>query len=154
MPRFGKESLRNLNNAHPEIQRWLKEGIKIIDFKVLDSIRGQAAQNKAFREGFSKAKFGSSAHNYSPSIAVDLFPDPYNWHNKKSFIDLYKVLGAYNSSTKEGTGLAKKLLVPIRWGGDWNMDGNFSDGWDFPHYELHPWRTWSKMPGVTLYKGK
>lgn len=143
MPVFGKVSKAALAEAHPELQRLLKEAIKVTDFKILDSTRGKLEQERAFARGFSKVHFGSSAHNWSPSIAVDLLPKPYDWNNKQSFIDLSRVI----------LPLAKKLNIPIRWLGDPNMDGNLGDGWDFPHYELHPWRTWAKKKGVTLYKG-
>lgn len=151
MPNFGTASKKALAQAHPELQRWLNAGIKIVDFKILDSTRGKLAQERAFANGNSKAHFGQSAHNYSPAIAVDLFPKPYDWNDRQSFIDLWHVMGWWDG--KKGAGLAKSMEIPIRWGGDWNMDGNLSDGWDLPHYELHPWRTWAKKKGVTLYKG-
>lgn len=134
MPVFGKQSLANLAKCHPKIQAILREAIKEIDFKVLDSTRGRNAQERAFNAGNSKARFGQSAHNYMPAIAVDLFPAPYDWNNKQAFIDLYHVMMR----------IAKAQGVPLRSGLDWNMDGNFKDGWDAPHYELHPWREWSK----------
>lgn len=153
MPVFGKVSKANLAQAHPELQRLLIAAIKVIDFRILDSMRGRDEQELAFARGHSKAHFGQSAHNYSPSIAVDLFPKPYDWNNKQSFIDLWRVIGWWDGS--KGIGLAKALKIPIRWGGDWNMNGRFTDdGWDFPHFELYPWRSWAKKPGVTLYKGK
>jgi hypothetical protein len=40
--------------------------------------------------------------------------------------------------------IAKEKGIPLRSGLDWNMDGNFKDGWDAPHYELTPWREWAK----------
>lgn len=143
MPRFGKQSQANLEKAHPALQQILRAAIKEIDFKVLDSTRGRIAQERAFTHGFSKVHFGNSAHNYVPSIATDLFPAPYSWTNKTSFIKLSKVI----------LRIANEMSIPIRWLGDPNRDGNMNDGWDFPHYELHPWRTWSKSEGVTLYKG-
>lgn len=138
---FGAASKRALFRAHPDLQKVLMEAIKVTDFRILDSTRGKDAQERAYANGNSKAHFGQSAHNYSPAIAVDLFPAPYNWNDRKSFIDLSKVI----------LPLAKGMGVPLRWGGDWNMDGSTKDGWDLPHYELHPWRTWAKT--VKLYKG-
>lgn len=143
MPVFGAVSLKNLSRAHPKLQEILQEAIKVIDFRVLDSTRGRDAQNRAYAAGNSKAKFGQSAHNWTPAIAVDLFPAPYDWKATKAFHNLAGVI----------LPIAKRLEIPIRWGGDWNMDGNTSDGWDLPHYELHPWRTWSKSKGVKPYDG-
>lgn len=110
---------------------------------MLDSTRGRAAQEKAFRDGNSKAKFGQSAHNYVPAIAVDLFPKPYSWSNLQAFDALSIVV----------MNIAKARGVPVRWGGDWNMDGarTTSDAWDKPHFELHPWREYAKK--AKLFEG-
>jgi len=138
MPTFGAQSKIQLAKAHPKMQAILNRAITRIDFKILDSTRGRAAQTKAYLTGHSKAKFGQSAHNYVPSIAVDLFPAPYDWNNRKAFNDLYYVMMA----------CAHELGIPLRSGNDWNMDGlgvHDTDNWDAGHYELHPWRTWAKQ---------
>lgn len=141
MPSFGTASKAALAKCHAHLQLIANEAIKEIDFKVLDSTRGRDAQNRAYATGKSKAKFGQSAHNYVPAIAYDLFPAPYDWNNRQSFIDLYHVMMK----------IAKKHNIPLRSGLDWNRDGNFSDGWDAPHYELDPWRDWAKQS--KLYEG-
>lgn len=137
---FDAASAARLAKAHPDIQRLMNEARKRIAFKVLDSQRGKDAQELAFRRGHSKVHFKDSAHNYAPAIAVDIVPDPLDWNDKKSFLAVQEVVGWYDPVTKKGKGLALTLRIPIRWGGDWNMDGSTSDGWDLPHYELHPWR--------------
>ncbi|KQS74519.1 M15 family metallopeptidase [Rhizobium sp. Leaf383] len=133
---FDKASLTNLSKAHPKIQAVLVRAREQVEFRVLDSSRGRAAQEKAFKEGRSKARFGQSAHNWSPAIAVDLFPAPYDWNAVKAFDELAAVVMR----------IATDMGVPLRWGGDWNMDGNktASDAWDKPHFELHPWRDFAK----------
>lgn len=132
--RFEYASSRNLSMAHGDLQRVMHLARLEIVFRVLDSSRGKIAQNKAFREKRSKARFGDSAHNWAPAIAVDLFPAPYDWNNLAAFDDLSKVV----------LHIAKEQNVPLRWGGDWNMDGNQKDGWDKPHFELHPWRVYAR----------
>lgn len=146
MPVFGKASKTALKKAHPDIQRLLNAAIKVIDFKILDATRGRAAQTKAFKQGFSKAPFGQSAHNYVPSVAVDLFPAPYDWDDRAAFRKLYSVIGRYDPKTGKGKGLAKEMKIPFRSGIDWNMDDDLttSDAWDGGHYELHPWRDFAK----------
>lgn len=136
MPSFGAASLAALNKCHPHLQTIAHEAIKEIDFKVLDSTRGRADQERAFAGGKSKARFGQSAHNYVPAIAFDLFPAPYDWNDRPAFTALSKVIMR----------IAKEKGIPLRWGGDWNMDGDKtqSDAWDMPHYELHKWRDWAK----------
>lgn len=137
MSKFSDLSKKRLSMARPELQVVANAAILQTDFMVLDSLRGRLAQEKAFRTKMSKARFGESAHNYFPAIAYDLFPAPYDWDNTKAFVDLSEVI----------LSIAKEKGIPLRWGGDWNMDGNNpgdTDNWDKPHYELHPWRTWAK----------
>lgn len=134
---FSKASLASRKKLHPLLRDIVDEAIKEIDFKILDSTRGRAAQTKAFLQGNSKAPFGQSAHNYVPAIAMDLFPAPYDWNDTAAFIKLSKVIMR----------IAAKKGIKLRWGGDWNMDGDktTSDNWDKPHYELHPWREYAKQ---------
>lgn len=141
---FDKASKQRLDGAHPLLQKLLVAARSKIAFTIMDSQRGRKAQEAAYKAGNSKATFGNSAHNYTPAVAVDLAPVPLDWSNRQSFIDLWNVIGYYNPSTKAGKGLAKDMQIPIRWGGDWNMNGKWSDdGWDFPHYELTPWRNYA-----------
>lgn len=138
MPVFGNASKTRLDGAHPLLRRLMSEAIKRAtpeqDFTIMDSQRGKAAQELAYKQGHSKARFGQSAHNWTPAVALDIAPFPIDFDNTKRFIDL---------AQKLILPLAKELSIPIRWGGDWNMDGSTSDGWDFPHYELHPWRSYA-----------
>lgn len=133
---FDKQSVINLGKAHPSLQKVMNEARKHVEFRVLDATRGEAAQTKAYNEKASKAKFGQSAHNYTPAIAVDIFPAPYNWKDRASFEKAAEIIMR----------VAREMKVPLRWGGDWNMDGNktTSDSWDMPHFELHPWRDYAK----------
>lgn len=128
MPKFSASSKKHLAGAHPLLQQLFNEVIKDIDCTVLDSQRGRAAQEKAFASGNSKAHFGQSAHNWSPSVALDVVPFPLDWKDIKAFRALGKVVKAK----------AKALGIPISYGGDWP---NFKD---YPHYELDPWRVWAK----------
>lgn len=136
MPVFGVASRTNLSKCHPSLKLIAEEAIKEMDFRVLDSTRGRDAQTRAYKTGKSKAKFGQSAHNYVPAIAFDLFPFPYDWNDRKAFTKLAGIVMR----------IAKEKGIPIRWGGDWNMDGDktTSDAWDMPHFELFPWREWAK----------
>lgn len=112
-------------------------------FRVLDSLRGEEAQQAAYARGNSKAKFGSSPHNWIPAVAVDLAPLPINWDNLEPF----RALARHMKRAAASRGVA------LSWGGDWRSLK------DYPHYELHPWRDWThdaklyRMPLVT-YRAK
>jgi len=152
---FSKASLAARAKLLPCLQVFVDRLIEEIDFKILDATRGRAAQRKAQAQGNSKVGFGNSAHNYVPALAVDLFPAPYNWPDDKlltakekkeardAFLRMGK-LGLAIPSKHNILGPDGKPLV-LRWGGDWNMDGNTSDGWDMPHFEIHPWRNFRKF---------
>lgn len=142
MPTFSAASEASLAKCLPQLQQIARAAIKVIDFRVLDSTRGRAAQEKAFRTGNSKVHFGDSAHNYVPAVAFDLFPAPYDWDNRQSFINLSKVILAMPA--KLGLVGLDGNPLRLRWLGDPNSDGNLSDGWDMPHYELHVWRDYAK----------
>lgn len=146
MPVFGSTSKARLAGAHPLLQKLMNTAIARAtpaqDFTIMDAQRGRAEQELAFRRGNSKAHFGQSAHNWNPAVALDVAPYPIDFNDKQRFIDL---------AQKLILPVAKELKIPIRWGGDWNMDGSIADGWDFPHYELHPWREWVAKTPCKLY---
>lgn len=134
---FDPGSAHRLSQAHHLLQLLMNEAIKKTPFMILDSQRGRHAQEQAFAQGHSKVHFGNSAHNWSPSVALDVAPLPLDWHNARAFMDLG--LGVIMP-------LAHALHIPIRWGADFNRDGNYTNDSfvDMPHYELFPWREFAK----------
>lgn len=142
--KFDAGSAKRLAAAHPLIQKLMNAARERIAFTVMDSQRGRAEQELAVRRGNSKAHFGDSAHNWSPAIAVDIAPVPLDWNDIASFRALQAVIGWYHPASKAGHGLAKEMEIPIRWGGDWNMNGKADEKLvDMPHYELTPWRSFA-----------
>jgi peptidoglycan L-alanyl-D-glutamate endopeptidase CwlK len=136
MPKFSKRSLKALEELHPELQEVAVEAIKTVDFVILDAQRGRAEQEKAFKAGNSKAHFGHSAHNWIPAVAIDIVPYPIDFNNVAGFREIAKTFLA----------TAKRLGIPLRWGGDWDMDGDWKDErfLDWGHFELHVWRDYAK----------
>lgn len=140
MTALDAKSRQRLAGAHPLLQRLFEEVARQTPIMILDSQRGREAQEKAFKAGNSKVHFGDSAHNWSPSVALDVAPKPLDWNNRAPFIALSKIV----------LPTAKSMGIPIRWGGDWNMNGVLTDEKfsDLPHYELHPWRDFAKRDCV------
>jgi peptidoglycan L-alanyl-D-glutamate endopeptidase CwlK len=129
MPRFSYKSKQNLATCHPDIQRVLNEAIKEVDFMVLCGHRTVAEQQRLYAQG--RTAPGKKVtnidgvrvkgrHNYRPALAADLAPYPLDWNDIERFKALAKVVLA----------CAKRLGVPLTWGGDWKR---FKD---FPHFEL------------------
>lgn len=125
MPSFGATSKANLRTVDQRIQMVLERAIQITDFSVVCGHRGERAQERAFREGKSRARFGESQHNVYPSRAVDVAPYDATtrsipWDDVDEFHYLAGVIMA----------VAHDFGVPLRWGGHWE---NFRD---MPHFEL------------------
>lgn len=131
MPVFGDRSLRELDTLHPALQEILREAIKVYDFIVLEGHRGEEAQNKAFREGKSKIKWPDGKHNKNPSHAADIAPYPIDWDSKHAAKKFAFLAGLV-------TGIAHSKGYSVRWGGDWDGDGQMDDQrlHDLPHVEL------------------
>jgi peptidoglycan L-alanyl-D-glutamate endopeptidase CwlK len=142
MPQLDRASAQRLAKAHPLLRKLFTEVAKRADIVILESQRGRAAQELAYRTKRSKARFGQSAHNWTPAIALDVCPKPIDWKNTKPFVRLAKEIVLP---------LAKEMEIPLRWGGDWNMNGKTEDEKfvDMPHYELTPWRSFAK--NATLF---
>ena len=130
MPTFSRRSLNHLDTCHFSLQRLFLEVIKERDCTILQGFRGKDDQEKAFNEGKSKAHWGQSKHNYSPSCAVDVMPYPIDWNDIKGITEFAKYV----------LSVAKKLDIKIVWGADWDSDGIpwERENWeiDGPHYEL------------------
>ncbi|MEM6817200.1 MAG: M15 family metallopeptidase [Pseudomonadota bacterium] len=125
---FSGRSQKALSTIDPKLQAVLKEAIKYKDFTVLEGHRGRERQEKMYREGKSKLRFPQSKHNYHPARAVDIAPYPIDWSNIREFDYLAGLV----------VGIGAQMGINIRWGGDWDRDGELSDNGfnDLPHLEL------------------
>jgi peptidoglycan L-alanyl-D-glutamate endopeptidase CwlK len=128
MPQFSKQSQIQFDTLHPDLQRVLEAAIAVTDFGITCGHRSQADQEAAFLSGKSKLQPPNSKHNTSPSEAVDLVPYPVDWEDRERFFYLAGVIMTVASS----------LGVPLRWGGDWDMDKlpHERGETDLPHFEL------------------
>ncbi len=125
---FGKASLRRLAECHPQLQHVMRRVIQHRDCAIVCGFRGKEAQNTAFAEGKSKLQFPESKHNQTPALAVDVVPWPEKWASEAAFTELAEII------RRE----AKSIDVRLRWGGDWDSDGDRTDQQfhDLPHWEL------------------
>lgn len=142
MPVFGPKSRIILAELHPKLRLVMEHTIARTpqDFSLTCGYRGEEAQEDAFRRGATKAHYLQSAHNYKPSVAVDVLPYPFKgWNDKDIHKELKVIAGVVLA-------VAKEFNIPVRWGADWNMNGRTDDEKfvDSPHFELHPWRSFTK----------
>ena len=130
MPTFSKRSKDNLATADERLQLLFNEVIKGFDCIVIEGHRSVERQNKLYKKGFSKLDGinKKSKHNYSPSLAVDVVPYPIDWQDTNRMY----YFGGYVK------GVAERLGLKIRWGGDWDNDTKVNDHRfiDLPHFEL------------------
>ena len=122
---LGKRSLERLVGVHPDLVRVVKRAIELTDhdFSVIEGLRTIETQRAYVAKGASKTM--NSRH--LTGHAVDLYPvgRPTPW-------DKCPVVAAAMLAA------AVELDVAIRWGGDWNMNGDSRDEkfYDGPHFEL------------------
>ena len=128
MPYFGKSSKKRLSTCDDRLQKVFNEVIKHVDCSVLCGHRGKDDQNKAYKEGKSKAKYPDGRHNRQPSLAVDVSPYPIDWKDlERQTLFAGFVLG-----------IAKQMGINLIWGNDWDGDFETKDTGlkDYPHFEL------------------
>jgi peptidoglycan L-alanyl-D-glutamate endopeptidase CwlK len=134
-----KRSLNNLNGVHPNLVTVVKRAIEITkqDFMVIEGVRTQARQDELWAQGRTKpgpvvtwvkdvSSHGIHADGYGH--AVDVVPYPVDWNDLKKFDAIADAM--FTS--------ASELGVKLRWGADWDMDGNPRERGesDSPHFEL------------------
>jgi peptidoglycan L-alanyl-D-glutamate endopeptidase CwlK len=122
-----------LKTCDPKLQFLFLEVVKFYDCKIVEGYRGEVAQNYAFDHGFSQKRFPNGNHNQSPSRAADVYPYPIDPKmDSPAYIKRMMHFAGFVQ------GVAKKMEIPIRWGGDWDSDFNFAEERfvDLPHFEL------------------
>lgn len=134
---FGKASRKRYETLHYKLQMLMDEAIQVFDFTIVCGYRDKKAQEKAFNENKSTKHWPDSKHNQNPSIAVDIAPwdsslrggrGDIDWNNRDRFILLWGII----------RGIAHKMKIEVRWGGDFNSDTFMRDQKfiDMPHIEL------------------
>ena len=128
MPTFSNKSLERLESCHPDLQRLMKEVIKVYDCTILQGHRGKEEQDEYFRTGKSKVEYPNSKHNSVPSMAIDVVPYPIDWNDWNRF---YHFAGFVQ-------GVAANMNINIRSGLDWDGDFDLKEQtfMDAPHFEL------------------
>ena len=128
MYKYSKTSKGRLSTCDERLQKVFNEVIKYVDCSILEGHRNEERQEKLFKEGKTKVHYPKGRHNSKPSRAVDVTPYPVDWADReRQTLFAGFVLG-----------LAARMGITLRWGGDWNMNFEVKDNRfdDFPHFEL------------------
>lgn len=126
---WGRGSQRVLKTLAPELRTVLHTVLQLRDISLIQGHRGEEEQNRYFKQQVSKVEWPNSKHNSWPSDAVDLQPSPYNAETLRE--DLSYIAGLM-------VGVGHQLGLDIRWGGDWDEDGETADNSfdDLFHFEI------------------
>ena len=124
MPRFGKRSKQRLKGVDTKLVNVLNELVKIMDVTIIEGLRSQERQNELVAKGASKTKYSK----HIQGKAVDVAPYPIDWKDR----DRFHYMGGMVR------GIGQQLGVNIRWGGDWDSDGETKDNSfdDLVHVEI------------------
>ena len=124
MPHFGKRSKERLKGVDIKLQHILRRLVKIMDVNIIEGLRTQERQNELVAKGASKTKYSK----HIEGRAVDVAPYPIDWEDRERFHYMGGML----------RGIAHEMGVKIRWGGDWDSDGEIADNSfdDLVHIEL------------------
>ena len=129
---WGKRSMEVYHTLHPTLQHYVNRvRDEVADISLICGYRDEEAQNKAFDGGFSKVRWPHGNHNKLPSTAVDIQPVIASKAKIKLSTNLSYIAGRFVE-------MAKADGVTIRWGGDWDQDGDLTDQTfdDLFHFEL------------------
>lgn len=121
MRKWSKKSKLVLDSLDPRLQRVMNRVLQeVADISLTSGHRGEEKQNYLFEHGKSTVVWPNSKHNSNPSIAVDFQPYPYPFSEPKLWGALGYIAGrAMAIGAEEG--------VVLRWGGDWNGDGDVTN---------------------------
>tara|TARA_R100000664_G_scaffold20941_1_gene30202 strand:- start:7 stop:387 length:381 start_codon:yes stop_codon:yes gene_type:complete len=124
MYKFGKRSRERLKGVDSRIVNVLNELIKLMDVTIIEGLRSAERQEELLAKGSTKVKYSK----HMEGKAVDLAPYPIDWKDR----DRFHYMGGMVR------GIAKQLGYSIRWGGDWDSDGEVKDNGfdDLVHIEL------------------
>ena len=133
---YGAASRKNIEELDGRLQRVLYRYADWtppeLDLSIICGHRGEAEQTKAFQTKKSKTPWPKSKHNRKPSGAFDFMPYPFpSAEHWKDAIRFGRIAGGILL-------VASIERVPVRWGGDWDQDGqSIDEGFlDLGHVEL------------------
>lgn len=157
---FSESSLKQLETLHPDLQLIMTETLSRceVDFMLVEGYRSPEKQFEYYKKGRRLDSNGKwiiadkrniitnvdgfkikGKHNHYPSIAVDIAV--YVPGKSKLAYDLSHLSYVAGSLMRIAEELYKegKITHKVRWGGDWNGNGDFSDTNlpDKPHFEIY-----------------
>ena len=124
MYKFGKRSRERLKGVDARLINVLNQLIKMMDVTIIEGVRTAKRQEELLAKGATKVKYSK----HMEGKAVDLAPYPIKWDDRDGF---YYMGGMIR-------GIAQQLGYKVRFGGDWDSDGDTRDNSfdDLVHVEI------------------
>ena len=121
MNSWSRRSKAEYDTLRADLQ-WLMDRIllEVADISLIKGHRNKADQNKAYDEGHSQLRWPNGKHNSYPSNAVDFQPYPMPERKEKLWASLAYIAG-------RAIEIGKRRGMKVRWGGDWDGDGDLTD---------------------------
>ena len=121
MRAWGRQSRAVYAELDERLQRVFDRVLtEVADVSLIEGFRNELKQNAAFDSGMSKVRWPDGRHNQRPSKAVDFQPYPRPAEDVMLRTALAYIAGrAIQIGIEEG--------VTLRWGGDWDRDGELTD---------------------------
>ena len=131
MRRWSSNSKEVWDTLDPRLQYVVNELLVKMDVSLLKGHRSEEEQDALYPK-FTKVRWPDSKHNTLPSHACDLQPYPLPTNP----LELWAALG-YMAGL--ATLIAERQGIYLRWGGDWDRDGDLTDNNfdDLFHLEIY-----------------
>jgi len=121
MRTWGRRSQKVYDTLDERLQRLVTRlRDEVMDISLTSGYRDRMEQTILFEADASTLRYPHSKHNRTPSLAVDVQPYPYPVYEPK----LWGALGYMAGRAHE---IAYQEGFSIRWGGDWDSDGDLTD---------------------------
>jgi hypothetical protein len=121
MRSWGNSSRKAYVTLDPRLQKLCDRTLEeVADISLICGHRGEAEQNFAHANGNSKLRWPNGRHNKLPSLAVDFQPYPQPTERAKLWASLAYIAGQMKQ-------MALQDGITLRWGGDWNDNGDLTD---------------------------
>ena len=121
MRSWSRRSRERLLTCTEDVQWLMNEVLReVADISILQGHRGQEEQDAYYAAGRSKVQWPNSKHNTFPSQAVDFQPYPLPEREVEQWAALAYIAG-------RAIEIGRQAGLTVRWGGDWDMDGDLSD---------------------------
>lgn len=149
MPYYSKSSKDKLASCADSLIALFSSVIQFYDNKIIQGRRTLEEHKQNLANGKTKAEHSKHVMAISEAVDASPYPVPKDWgsldevlkglapYDRKRITDIIKERAKFYHFAGYVQGHADLLGTPVRWGGDWDSDKDFSDQTfdDLVHFE-------------------